>query len=302
MTATSSPGPDHRPVSDRTRHRTRLAWYASLGVLVPFCLPMITQRPYPPPQTGEVVLELLTHNLIRTFTWYNPLAKLAILVAVAAPFLWRRNGVGLKVLLGYYTVSLVLVGFAQNIGRTPTYGWAWACGNTVVQLMVAAVIFWHLVSGDAVQPPQESGPALEARVGGHWWVLPLMALALLSPGLTLDRPPAPGIGLEVLTNDVALAYCMITPIIVGTLLLFQRWVHPGMLSLASLVGVVFGLLNVLVGFVLVPSAWWVGVMHLPLLVISAAGVWLGSRQQRRRRPPAAVQASTHLDTVASTSR
>ena len=70
---------------------------------------------------------------------------------------------------------------------------------------------------------------------------------------------------------------MITPVIIGALLLFWRGVHRPTLAGLSFVGVVFGVVNTLLWFVLSSENWWLGVLHLPLLIISAYGLVVARR-------------------------
>jgi hypothetical protein len=43
----------------------------------------------------------------------------------------------------------------------------------------------------------------------------------------------------------------------------------------SFVGVYFGIINVVIWFVVYPSGWWMGVLHIPLLTISIYAFVLG---------------------------
>lgn len=57
-------------------------------------------------------------------------------------------------------------------------------------------------------------------------------------------------------------------------------VNLSVLRVTSLVGVIIGLGNMWLEIVLKPAYWWVGVLHIPLLSISAYGLVLSFRTER----------------------
>jgi len=54
------------------------------------------------------------------------------------------------------------------------------------------------------------------------------------------------------------------------------------LRVTSLVGAIIGFYNMLVNFYMFPARWWLGVLHLPLMVLSLYGLVLSfiSGEQR----------------------
>ncbi|MDN5769281.1 MAG: phage holin family protein [Microlunatus sp.] len=109
------------------------------------------------------------------------------------------------------------------------------------------------------------------------WVLAPMALAWLLPygvanGDIVARLPA-----GALTNEAGVTYCMVTPLVLGLMILYADGVHHSTLSVAAWVGLIFGVVNALIWFLAVPQSWWMGVLHLPLLVLSGYASWLSRR-------------------------
>ena len=74
---------------------------------------------------------------------------------------------------------------------------------------------------------------------------------------------------------------MITPVIIGALVLFARQVSSATLSLVSFVGLYFGIVNLLTWWVLNPQDWWMGVLHLPLVIMASYGLVVAHTEQRR---------------------
>lgn len=94
-----------------------------------------------------------------------------------------------------------------------------------------------------------------------------MLLALLMPCTVQEGSAVPALH-TVFLNEAGVTCCMITPVILGTLLMFPDAVDRRTLSEVSFVGLIFGLINVVVWFGLAPHSWWMGVLHLPLVIIA----------------------------------
>jgi hypothetical protein len=112
------------------------------------------------------------------------------------------------------------------------------------------------------------------------WIVPLMLLAFFMPYSINEMGNIyPHISLNVFYNEAGVTYCMITPIIIGILLLYSKGVDKAVLSVISYVGLIFGLLNVVVWFVINSDSWWMGVLHLPLLIIAFYGLIIVNKEK-----------------------
>jgi hypothetical protein len=63
-------------------------------------------------------------------------------------------------------------------------------------------------------------------------------------------------------------------------MLYYPTVNLTVLRVMSFVGVYFGVMNVVVWFLVFPSGWWMGVLHLPLFIISISAFVLSHRTSR----------------------
>jgi hypothetical protein len=61
---------------------------------------------------------------------------------------------------------------------------------------------------------------------------------------------------------------MLTPVVLAVLTLFFPTVNPVVLRILSFVGILIGGVNMIVWFVMETWGWWIGVLHLPLVVLS----------------------------------
>ncbi len=76
-------------------------------------------------------------------------------------------------------------------------------------------------------------------------------------------------------NGAGQAFCMMTPLYIGILTIYYPIINIVTLRITSIVGLIAALVNFYIEFILYPDKmWWVGVLHLPLLIISFYGLIL----------------------------
>lgn len=243
-------------------------WFRIL-VAVCFVIPAIVSLPFDPVETPAVVRAVLEDPYIVSVPALLPVAKAALLIAAALPFLGVRwSG---RFLLGYYGAILIVVAFLQNMADTERFGYAWLIGNTLVQLVVAAWCILDVVTERTTLNRENLRPR-------RLWLLAPMAFALLMPYTIEAGRVVPSL-VSVLSNEAGVTYCMITPVVLGVLLIFPDGVDRRTLSVASFVGLIFGLINLAVWFGLNPQDWWMGVLHVPLVLTAVYGL-IESRLRR----------------------
>jgi hypothetical protein len=64
------------------------------------------------------------------------------------------------------------------------------------------------------------------------------------------------------------------------LLLFPKGIYRPTLSMVSYVGLLFGLLNMVTWFGVQNQNWWMGVLHLPLLIFSGYGLLVAKGEKK----------------------
>lgn len=245
-------------------------WFKIILTILIF-LPPHTQIAYDPAKSTEVIAAVMSHPLVTSINWLLPIAKLLLLFVVILPVI--SNRFSQRFLLGYYSFILLVVGILQNISFTENYGFVWLVGNTLVQITVLVYCTADVIKNKTVIQRENISK-------NRLWVLIPMALALLMPYSvdSLNRV-FPSFTAEVLLNESGVTYCMITPVILGIILLFSKGVHKPTLSVISYVGFIFGLLNMLTWFGMQRENWWMGVLHLPLLILSFYGLLVARKEK-----------------------
>lgn len=280
--AVRAPGPPEPARAEGSRGRKpwpRRWWPTRVGILVAFVLPLVTELPYDPARTSQVIAEVLGDPLIAG--WFPGLVILQVLLGlvVLLPFVLllarpaARWQVG-RVVLAAYAGWLLLTGFLQNMADTATYGFTWVLGNSVVSLIVAGFVIWDVVAGRSSMSRADLTPR-------YLWLLLPAALAFLSPyAVTAQGTIVPGLQPGAFGVQAGITYCFLTPVFIAVLLSFARGVDRGTLSIIGFAGLGFGAVNLVTWFVLMPASWWMGVLHLPLVVLSIVALVVGRRGVR----------------------
>lgn len=234
-------------------------WFKVILLLVTF-IPTYTEIAYDPANTSKVIASVLSNPPVNNFGFFLPVAK--ILLALAAIAVTVGTKKSSRILLGYYAAILVVIGIFQNMSGTSAYGFSWIIGNTIVMLIVSAFCAYDAIKGKSDFDKKH----FEAK---RLWVIFPMLLAWLMPyAINEQGIVKPDFSLFVFLNEAGVTYCMITPVIIGAMILFSKGVYKPIFSIISFVGFIFGVMNMLTWFVFNSPNWWMGILHLPLLILS----------------------------------
>lgn len=242
-----------------------LAYRIWFKVLMACCffLPIITEATYKPQDTFIVIAEVLKNPIIGSIPAILPVAKLILLAVTLYTIFTLHNSE--KVILVYYSVILLLTGLFQNMSETQ-YGVSYILGNTVVQWTIITFCLYDLIK----RKTHIYRTNFDKRM---IWVIPLMLFAILMPYTLQGTTYVPGFQ-SIFTNAAGLTYCMVTPIVVGLLLLFHQSIYKPTLNVIAYAGLLFGIFSMTTWFVFDNANWWLGFVRLPLLIISGYGVWV----------------------------
>lgn len=185
----------------------------------------------------------------------------------------------------YAGVNLLLISVLQNSAHTPSYGWIILTGNVLLFGSLAGLWLWEsrLQWNDfTVRPAWRRA----------WSLLPLVFLAFWFPVAPGSLQPAFTLK-ALLANEAGLTGCMMLPFYTWFLLVIFPFVNPVLLRISGLVGVVIAIFNLATFFLLKPQYAWLGVLHLPLMVVSLLALILSLRLPRLQ----IVKADTFGDKV-----
>jgi len=260
---------------------TRRWWFFLAFVLLQFVVPPYASKGYKfPEEWGNVIKHALSNPIVYSYSGLYPIFKVIPIILLIGIIVFRNKVARLFSI--YVSISYVLFAFGQSIGVTEKYGVAICPINVIMFLIVAALWVWEacVVKNDFTPRKQPIW---------KYWVVPLALLAFWYPiDLQTGRPDLNPV--YVFTNIAGVTFCMMTPVYVGLLTLYWPRVNVATLRVTSLVGLIIGLYNMNLNFIMRPSTlWWNGVLHIPLLVISLYGLIISLK-----RPQAEQQTNENI--------
>jgi hypothetical protein len=236
-------------------------WWVYVVLLPFFFIPAYTVNGYDPRQATDVVEAVMRHPFIYNLSAVFFLFKLMPVLLLVLLLVFRNR---FRTLFhGYVTLLLLAIAAFQNSAAPAQYGLTILVSNVLYMAIAAMAWLWETISrkGDYTMP--------EAAL----WKWPVFALALFAFWFPVNsQTAAPEFNpVYFVSNESMVTGCMLIPVILAVLLLYFPRVNPVTLRVTGFIGIIFGLINVLTWFVLNPGMWWMGVMHLPLLIVSSVG-------------------------------
>jgi len=236
---------------------TKKWWLYPLLVLI-FFIPTHASRNYDPRQSVDLIGQVLSAPFIYSFPVLMPIAKLVTVVLIVGVLVYgnkMRRAFNVYVAILYLALALF-----QTAAVTDTYGLVIISGNMALVLVVALVWVWEVIA-------ERNDFETRKHPLWRWWVAPLAVMSLLAPvdasTMSPDFNPV-----QLLTNEAGLTFCMMTPVVLAVLTLFHPTVNPAVLRVSSFAGMLLGVINMILWFVVESWGWWMGVLHIPLVVLS----------------------------------
>lgn len=242
-------------------------------LLIISMLPPITQVPYDPRNSQDVIMSILAVSIepYRAWGWIFHVATLVVIVLAVF-----RPKIGGRVIAAYFGVNYLLIAALQTNAVTEAYGFAVQTGALVATALLGLLWLWVAWRGE-IQASFQDVPAW------RWGLLPLALLVFWSPIAFEESTVVPNFNpLLLLTSpDYGLAYCFMTPVFLFLLILFYPDVHRVAFRVTAFNGLLYGLYNLTHWFN--PDMRWMGVMHIPLLVIPLVALCMPLLERRDLR-------------------
>jgi hypothetical protein len=250
----------------RRKKRSRRWLYTAVYLLFTFIsfLPLYTQQPYAPEETQDVIISLQRVS-ITPYQQFAPFFHVATLLLVVLIALYaEKTG---RILAAYMGLNYLVIAFAQSIGTTPRYGLVIHTGALITSVLLGVV--WLIVAARG-----NLKPTFKKASPRRFLLLPLAILAFwgpYNPALQPDFNPI----LLLTSPDYGLTFCFTTPVFLFLLILIYPQVDHFAYKITAFNGLLYGLFNLTHFFS--AELKWIGVLHLPLLIISVTALWLAFR-------------------------
>jgi len=235
-----------------------------IALVIISMLPIYTEIPYNLQNTQDVISSILMVSIqpYQNFGWiFHVMALLLILY-----ILMRPNQAG-RVLAGYIAVNYLIIAAIQPHAVTAKYGFALQTGAMVGTVLIA--ITWLVV---AIRNSLKI--SLKNIPRWRYFLVPLALLVFWSPVKVIGDTILPDFDPRLLLTsaDFGLTYCFVTPFFLYLLILFSASHTSFAFRITAFNALLYGLFNQVHWFN--PSTTWMGVMHLPLLILSLLALFL----------------------------
>ncbi len=227
-------------------------------------LPPITEIPYDPQDTQDVIRQILMVSIVpyQSWGWVFHIATLALVALVV----FRSDKSG-QVLAAYFGINYLIIAALQTNALTEKYGFAVQTGATIATGLLG--ILWLVAAWRG-----ELEASFEHVPRWRWLLLPFALLVFWSPIAIDGSAVVPDFNpmLLLTSPDYGLAYCFMTPVFLFLLILFYPKVNDFAFRVTAFNGLIYGIYNLTHWFN--PDMRWMGVMHIPLLVISLTALFM----------------------------
>jgi len=235
-----------------------------MGIILINIIPSYAELPYSPQDAQDVIINLLM-VAIQPYHAFAPIFHIATLI-ITFGLLWQPARMG-RLVAGYIGCNYLVIGLAQSMGNTEKYGFVVhiAALTTVLFLgvtwLVAALRNKLQLTRQKVRLPE-------------YGLLLLAILAYWGPYRAVDGMIEPYFDMRLLLTspDYGLTFCFTTPVFLLGLILFRAQGSQFAYRITAFSGLLYGLFNMTHWFN--PDTWWMGFLHLPLLIISAYALLL----------------------------
>jgi hypothetical protein len=221
-------------------------------------LPLITEKPYQPQNTQDVILNLLMVAIV-PYQAYGPIFH-AVTLLIIFTILWMPGRMG-RLLAGYIGIDYLIIAAAQTMGQTEKYGFVVQLG-ALVNLVIFGIAWLFVAFRNDIKP------AFKKPTLPEYGLIVLALLAFWGPYTLTDGTIQPNFNpLLLLTSpDYGLTFCFTTPVFLLGLILIYPHVNDFAYRITAFSGLLYGLFNLSHWFN--PATQWMGFLHLPLLIIS----------------------------------
>jgi hypothetical protein len=240
------------------KHRKWLYPVLYIAFFIVSMLPLYTAKPYAPQETQDVIIKLLM-VVTTPYKAYAPIFHVLTLLLVAL-IVWRPAKMG-RVLAGYIGLNYLIIAFAQTMGTTAKYGFVLHIGGMVLYGVLGFV--WLVVAfRDELQI------SFQSISWQNLLLLPFALLAFWAPYVVTGYGVRPDFNplLLLVSPDYGLTFCFTTPIFLFLLILSYPQVNKLAYQMTAFNGLLYGVFNLT--HWLTPEMRWMGVLHLPLLILS----------------------------------
>lgn len=221
-------------------------------------LPPITEVSFPPEDTQKVIIELLKVSII-PYRHLGIIFHILFLIQILLIIMHTKNAG--RVIAGSMGLDYIIISVIQSIGNTETFGIVIHTGGLVAFFILGLTWLW-------VAFKEEISISSIKLNWQHVFLMVFTLLAFWSPYKEVTGKIVPDFDPLLLINsaDFGLTFCFTTPVFLFFLILIYPNVNKYAFRITAFNALIYAIYNL--SHWINPETRWMGVLHLPLLVLS----------------------------------
>ena len=225
-------------------------------------LPPLTQKPYSPEDTQQVIVELLM-VAIKPYEAFGILFHIVTIILIG--WILVDSTASGRLLFTFIGVNFIIIALVQSFGTTETYGDVIHTGGLAAFTLLGILWIWTAVKGG-------TEPLTVNIQRHHLFFLPFAVLSFWAPYQVKANVVLPDFNPALLLTspDYGLTFCFTVPVFLYLLFILFPKVNMPAYRITAFNGLLYALFNITHWFN--PDTRWMGVLHLPLLVLSIAAL------------------------------
>lgn len=241
---------------------TKKWWFYVILILLQFSIPPYASRNFNIAEWSNIIIITLRNGLLYLISECYPYFQTAAIIVIICLLIFKNKFA--KIFNIYVTLSYLVFIIFQNIAYTEKFGLSIVSINVIMFLLVAISWIWEIFTS------QNNYSFSKLKIWKYWIVI-LALFAFWSPIELTDLQPNFN-PKYIITNVSSLTFCMMTPIFLTIMILNYPKINIVTLRITSIIGTIIGIYNVFNFFA--PKGFWLGIVHIPLIVISVYGLIL----------------------------
>lgn len=233
---------------------TRKWWFFLILILSQMVIYPVVTKNFSFPAIGDIIRYTLGHAFQVEMRSYYVYFQIIAIMMLFSLFVFKNRVA--RIFNIYAMISYIIFAFLQNVAFTDKYGLSIVTINVVMFLFVAYVWLREVLS------PQNDYSFSNIKWKDSWMIL----LALIAFWLPLNNKGFDFNPVHFLDSGSSLAFCMMTPVFLTIMSLNIPHINIVTYRVTAIIGFVIGLYNM--SAFQNPVTLSVGVIHLPLLIIS----------------------------------
>lgn len=222
-------------------------------------IPSYTELPFESYDYGKLIPEVLSNPIIYQYNTFYIISKAMILVLFLCPIILKN-----KFQRVFSIISVILLFFItifQNMSAQTSYGFTILFSNIFIQSIVIIAFIAEIIK------PKNDFSIIKIK----WWNVITIVLAFFAFWMPAKNGKISFNILDLFINEAGLTFCMVIPIIISSLMMYENK-NKHLIKIISIIGIYYGILNQITWFGLNRDYWWMGIVHLPLLINSIIGI------------------------------